>query len=315
MIEITPLTDRTSLIGGALAIRKRFEKDGYLFFRGVLDPDLVAWARGKYREALAAEDLIDLAVEAPIWTGSPPKTRRTCDALGTQVWHEIIKQPKLNAIMHDVFDGKPMWLPIVAHRSYLPTGPLTEGQDLFAGRHQDAFYNQGIEFALCWMPMMDIGLQSGTFAVLKGSHKRGNLHPLDVPLNSIDPADTPVGDWRASEYRVGDVLVFDRMTVHAGLPNPSDQIRMSLDIRVSPEWAPQPVIGEVQAVDGTDVTIRTEDGEDVTVHISDDTFIRDMDPYPRVPTSQLQRIAYPGAHVIAMAGTDLRASVLRRNFY
>jgi hypothetical protein len=51
------------------------------------------------------------------------------------------------------------------------------------------------------------------------------------------------------------------------------------------------------------------------VHVSDDTFIRDMNPRPRIPTSDLERIAFPGAHVMAMAREDGRATVMRRNFY
>lgn len=315
MIEVSPLTDSTSLIGDGPAIRERWEKDGYIFVRGILDPELVAWARGKYREALATEDLIDPAVEAPIWTGSEPKTRRPCDALGPQVWTEIVKQPRLNDVLREVFGGEPVWLPIAAHRAGFPTGPIEEGQDLYKQRHQDGFFNPGMQFAVCWMPLMDIGLQSGTFAVLSGSYKLGNLHRADVPRNSIDPAMTPVDDWRASEYHVGDALIFHYNTVHAALPNPSNEIRMSLDIRVVPDWAPQPVVGVVQAVNGTDVTIATEDKGSVTVHVSDDTFIREMDPYPRVPTSELQRMAYPGAHVIAMADADNNATALRRNWY
>ena len=99
------------------------------------------------------------------------------------------------------------------------------------------------------------------------------------------------------------------------LPNPSDEIRMSLDVRAIPAWAPQPVIGAVEAVDGTDVTIRTEEDELVTVHVIDETLIRDMNPWPRIPKSELQHIAYPGAHVMAMARKDRTVSVLRRNFY
>jgi hypothetical protein len=53
----------------------------------------------------------------------------------------------------------------------------------------------------------------------------------------------------------------------------------------------------------------------VTVHVTDDTLIRDMNPWPRIPLSELRKIAYPGAHVMAMAREDRTVSVLRRNFY
>ncbi|MEJ5979507.1 phytanoyl-CoA dioxygenase family protein [Novosphingobium sp. PS1R-30] len=315
MIDVAPLIDSTPLIGKPEALRARWEEDGVLFLRGVMDEDLIAWAREKYRGALAAEDLIDPAQEVPAWTGKQPKTRRPIDALGTPVWHEIVKQPELNAILRDVFDADPVWIPIAAHRNGMPSGPVIEGQDLFAGRHQDGFFNEGIQFAICWMPIRDVDMRSGSFAVAPGTHSRGVLH-----VESDDGYDIPAGviadnAWRAADYRVGDVLIFNYLTAHATLPNPSNEIRMSLDVRAIPAWAPQPVIGAVEKVEGGDVTIRTDAGDLRTVHVDDDTFIRDMNPRPRVPTSELERIAFPGAHVMAMAREDGRATVLRRNFY
>ncbi len=52
------------------------------------------------------------------------------------------------------------------------------------------------------------------------------------------------------------------------------------------------------------MTIRTEAGELVTVHITDDTLIRDMNPWPRIPRAEMHKIAYPGANVMAMARED-----------
>jgi hypothetical protein len=76
------------------------------------------------------------------------------------------------------------------------------------------------------------------------------------------------------------------------------------------------VIGTVEALDGYEVTIRTDDDDElVTVSVDDKTFIRDMNPHPPVPTSEVARIAYPGARVLAMVDADRRAKVLRRNRY
>lgn len=314
MINIEPLKDSTPLIGNGPGLRERWEEDGVLFLHDVMNPELIAWAREKYRAALAAEELIDITNEVPVWTGAEPKTRRPCDALGTEVWHEIVKQPELNDIMRSIFEADPVWIPIAAHRSGMPTGPVEEEEDIFAGRHQDGFFNEGMMFSICWMPIRDVDMNSGSFAVAPGYHKFGVLHSRQ-PQYAISPDKIPEEAWRSANFRVGDVLIFNYMTPHATLPNPSNEIRMSLDVRAIPAWAPQPVIGEVDKVDGTDVTIRTEKGELKVVHVNDDTFIRDMNPQPRVPTHELQKIAYPGAHVMAMARKDGTATVIRRNFY
>ena len=315
MLSVAPLTDSTPLIGNAEAIRRRYEEDGVLFFRGVMDPALLGWAQEKYREALVGEGLIDPALEAPKWTGKVTKTWRPCDAIGTTVWHEVVKQPALNAIMRDVFDADPVWIPIAAHRSGMPTGPVGPDQDIFAGRHQDGFYNEGMLFTICWMPIRDVQMDRGSFAVAPGTHKRGSLHDTAVKGNAIPRDAIADSAWRSANFKVGDVLVFNYLTAHTGLPNPSDEIRMSLDVRAIPAWAPQPVIGAVDKVDGSDVTIRTEAGELVTVRLTEETLIRDMNPWPRIPLSEVEKIAYPGAKVMAMARTDRTVTVLRRNFY
>ena len=313
MINVTPLTDCTPLLDNPDALRKRWEEEGVLFFRGLIDPELMGWAREKFRSALAAEGLIDLTNETPIWTGEAPKTRRPCDAIGTTVWHEIMKQPKLNQAVRGAFGSEPVWIPIVAHRSFLPTGPVAEGTDIFHARHQDGFTNEGVEFAICWMPIMDIDMNSGNFAVAPGTHARGLLH--EPGQSVIDPKLIDDDTWRAAEYRVGDVVMFNFFTAHAPLPNPSNLIRMSIDLRVIPGSAPQPIVGTVEAVDGTHVSIHTDSDEHVVVHVNDNTLIRDMHPYPRFPTSEVQKIAFPGARVLAMIGNDGNATVLRRNFY
>ncbi len=321
MFDIAHLTDSTHLIGDAKALRSVYEDEGVVFLRGVIDRELMAWAQEKYREALAAEELIDLANEAPVWTGKKTDTWRPCDAIGTTVWHEVVKLPILNQVMRDIFDSDPVWIPIAAHRSGLPTGPLKEGQDLFAGRHQDGFTNEGMLFTICWMPVRDVKMDSGSFAVAPGTHKRGVLHnrSTDGRSSTIPDGTIPNDAWRSADFRVGDVLIFNYNTAHAGLPNPSDEIRLSLDVRAIPAWAPQPVIGEVEKVaketGGADVTIRTEDQGLVTVHLSEETLIRDMNPWPRIPLAEVEKIAYPGAHVMAMARTDRSVTVLRRNFY
>jgi Phytanoyl-CoA dioxygenase (PhyH) len=315
MISVTRLADSTSLIGDSAVLRQRYNDDGVLYLRGVIDPQLMAWAQDKYRGALAAEGLIDPAVEAPLWTGKTTKSWRPCDVLGTSVWHEVVKQAPLNQIMRDIFDAPPVWIPIAAHRSAIPTGPVKDGEDIFAGRHQDGFYNEGMLFTICWMPVRNVNVDRGSFAVAPGTHKRGSLHDTRLKNNAIPAEAIPPEAWRSADFRVGDVLIFNYLTAHAALPNPSNEIRMSLDVRAIPAWAPQPVIGAVEKVAGTEVSIRTEQNALVTVSINDDTLIRDMNPWPRISIKDLQKIAYPGAHVMAMTRKDGTVSVLRRNFY
>jgi hypothetical protein len=313
-MEIGSLVDSTPLVGDDGALRARFAEDGYLLVRNVMDPQVIAWARGRYRDALAAEGLIDPAVEAPVWTGNEPKTRRPCDALGTEVWHKMVRQPQLVALLTSIFGEPPVWVPIAAHRSALPTGEPAPDQDLFEGRHQDGYFNEGMNLTICWIPLMDINRTRGGFAIAPRTHGRGWFHSSEEPYKI--PRDAFPGTlWRTIDFKVGDVLIFSDQIAHTGLPNPSNEIRMSLDVRAVPRSAPLPIVGIVNEVKGGQVSIHADSGDDVDVLIDDNTFIRDMDPRQRVPTAEVERIAFPGAHVIAMAGPDRKATVLRRNFY
>jgi hypothetical protein len=58
MIEVTPLTDSTELLGNPEALRQRWDEDGTLYFRGIVPCELMRWAEQNYREALAAEGLM-----------------------------------------------------------------------------------------------------------------------------------------------------------------------------------------------------------------------------------------------------------------
>ena len=86
MIDVAPLTDSTPLQGDDEALRQRWDDEGCLYFRGIMDPNLMAWAEQLYREELAKEGLIDLANEAPVLIAEPTNTWRPCDLIGTKFW-------------------------------------------------------------------------------------------------------------------------------------------------------------------------------------------------------------------------------------
>lgn len=311
-MDIAPLTDSNDIIDDSDALRARWDRDGVLYFSKVLDRSLVKWAEGKFRDALIGEDLIDPSREDLVWTGNAPKTRRPCDAIGTEVWHEYAKLPLLNRLMRIVLDDEPVWIPIVAHRNGMPTGPIQEGQDIFAARHQDSYFSGGMHYIVCWMPMRDAAMDEGSFAVAPGKHREGNFYDANHKMLTGAVADS---EWRSANFSAGDVLIFDYFTPHSSLPNPSNRIRISMDMRAIAASAPQPVTGIVESVEGTEVSIRTESGELTKVCVSDDTYIRDMHPTPRVPTAELDRIAFPGASVMATVTTKGEAVMFRRNFY
>ncbi|MCP4385386.1 MAG: phytanoyl-CoA dioxygenase family protein [Hyphomicrobiales bacterium] len=95
---------------------------------------------------------------------------------------------------------------------------------------------QGTErFYTAWIPLGDCGGDLGGLQVAAGSHANGvlPLHPamgaggMEVPGDYSD-------QWLANDMAAGDVLLFNALTVHAGRPNLSDRMRLSIDLRYQP---------------------------------------------------------------------------------
>lgn len=89
-----------------------------------------------------------------------------------------------------------------------------------------------------WFPLMDTDAENGCLTVVPGSH-RGELlthcpgykdRPgLQIPENLFN-----IGDSMPVPVKKGGALLLTKKTVHASLPNVSDRIRWSFDLRYQP---------------------------------------------------------------------------------
>ena len=86
-----------------------------------------------------------------------------------------------------------------------------------------------------WFPLLDAGIENGCLQVLPGTHKGGLLTPLPRrpgPLGVEIPERTLARDGsRAMPMKRGDILLLNQRTAHAALPNVSDEVRWSFDLR------------------------------------------------------------------------------------
>jgi hypothetical protein len=82
-----------------------------------------------------------------------------------------------------------------------------------------------------WIALMDIPRELGGLAVLRGSHTYVPAGGVEVEnaeellVRDDDP------NWVTTDYGSGDVLIFHCYTVHKGMPNKSDRVRLSVDNR------------------------------------------------------------------------------------
>ncbi len=84
--------------------------------------------------------------------------------------------------------------------------------------------------------------ENGCLLVAPASHKRGlalHCHNARASFSSQAIPDRRVSDARlALEMQAGDVLLLDKLTMHAFLANLSDEIRWSVDLRYNPIGQP-----------------------------------------------------------------------------
>jgi len=294
------------LTGDRQALEDRMEADGYLFFRGALPQAAVTRLRESVLQVLRSHGFVDDG-DAGTWTGKDvaPFGTHPPELHDLALWQGFVADAGVNAFFEGLFGEAVWWVPIAQYRFTAPT-PRGDAEP-FAGRHQDGFYNESIPFRTAWIPLVDIDEEVGGLALVPGWHRRGWLHDLsNPPIYPIAAGTIPADAWHRSDYHPGDVVVFDRHTPHVGLPNRSDRLRLSIDVRAMPASGPLPIVGKITAVGDGNLTVRREDGEELTLVVDENTYIR-VEKGRRIALSEL-KVGTPAL----VAHEDGRAIVVRK---
>lgn len=84
-----------------------------------------------------------------------------------------------------------------------------------------------------WIAITDATEENGCLCMIPGSHREGLApHCFEIPEKFRDKFVTPI------PMKAGSALFFHRLTKHSSLPNHSDDIRFSFDLRYSPIGMP-----------------------------------------------------------------------------
>lgn len=294
------------------ALREAWERDGYWFFRSVIDRDAVGQMRAVYIEVLAELGLIEQGDEQAVWTG------RNLDAVSGDYmmplraiaerapWQAFLQQRAVVEFFQALLDEPAVWLPMMEMRAVPPGKPALE--EVFV--HQDGFYYNGaLPILGVWFPLIDIPRDMGGLCILEGLHRGPFLHDTTCPPNyDIDWGKLPTDVWRSSEFGIGDVILFDQATPHCGLPNRSRQFRLSFDTRMVPASAQRPFVGTIvdHGVDHVTVDV----GGWTTIPITDATYIRNNYSGRRLPREEFPVSFSKGDRVI-VAVRDGMAALIR----
>lgn len=313
-VPMRDLTESNALLGDRAALDAAWDRDGYWFFRGVLDLGAVERLRDVFRRFLHGYGLVHADDPRATYTGaSLDGFPKRLDPLSERkVWKSFVREPAVHAFMRELLQDEPVWVPTVEYRA---TPPEPGRSSLDAAErvhfmHQDGFYNKGIPFRICWIPLVEIDERVGGLILGEGLHRGPLLHDSQQPpLYPIPPGVVPAERLRRATYRPGDLLMMHLDTPHSGLTNLSDRFRLSMDIRVLPKRINPLVIGVVRAASQDAVEIETEDGARGRYSVDAETYRRGLDG-KEVPHEQFAARFAPGCEVLAVV-KDGRVATIR----
>ncbi|QGQ94822.1 phytanoyl-CoA dioxygenase [Paenibacillus psychroresistens] len=244
------LEDSTSLLNDHSALRAKAKKDGFLFFRGLLQRESVMQLRHDILSIVNSHRLLDparpliegianlkainrYAAKTLAWNGVgvPMAIYKAIQKL--ESFHALAHDSKLLALYEIMFEK-----PVFVHPRNIGRVMLPHHSAKITPSHQDFLHIQGAENTwTCWTPLGDVPRELGGLALLKGSNNAGLLGVVNAPgagglesiLCGLDY------EWQTSDFQAGDLVTFHSHTVHKSTPNQiPNQIRMSCDFRYQP---------------------------------------------------------------------------------
>lgn len=245
--------DSTLLLGDGEALRERAERDGYLFFKGLLPRQPLLDLR---RDMLQVVDdygwldrqaeFMDGVIDKDAIDRVPADDMRTDIGVSGDAYRDVQKLEKLHALPHHpalvqmyrtLFNDD-----VLVHARHI-VRMMTPHHALTATPpHQDYIHVQGTPVTwTAWFPLSDCPMTMGNLTVLRGSHRQGVIEVEDAKgaggtAVQLCPGET---DWVSGDFELGDVLTFTSLTVHKALaPENRDRIRLSLDVRYQPMSEP-----------------------------------------------------------------------------
>jgi ectoine hydroxylase-related dioxygenase (phytanoyl-CoA dioxygenase family) len=244
-----PLRDSSSLRFDPEALRSRYQEDGYLYLRDVLDRDTVMEIRGAYFAAFAPGYLRGGTSPAEgIFSGQRPAQLPAHGVAGHPA-HAFVRSarfasfaadPRLEALAATVLGGPVRRLPRAIVRHFDRSRPMA------SRAHVDYSYldHGSDQLVTLWIPLGDCPRPTGGLMYLEGSH-RAERSTFDRLRTVTDrPGDTRAIShnlawvasqlgcrWLWADYHAGDVTVHSPHIVHASLDTTTDVMRLSADLR------------------------------------------------------------------------------------
>ena len=247
--ELLPMLDSAADLGHSALLREHIDEEGYLYFSRLLDPELVLRLKRDIVNLLREHFIIeDNYKEEPLWSGGPEPTEAEWMAVYERIaaldsFNDLAWCPAIVSVIEAICgESVRLWDQKLIRVIY----PNPDQQEAGGtGAHQDGDPKLGYQadvFYTAWVPLMDIDTSLGGLAISPKSHKQGILESGgESVVNFQRGKERPYGldpnvlPWATTDYKTGGAVIFPCRTVHRGLPNRSDRIRLSGDFRYEPK--------------------------------------------------------------------------------
>ena len=234
----------------------KLDRDGYLFFPGLIDTREIQAARNAVFKHLKDVDELEDPYEEGIFSHRSRRDELYNDrgefwemVSNGELLRKVSNGPTLQKIASKIFGSPAVGFDYLFLRA-VPRGRFTH-------LHCDSgFFTRFTKKVLtCWIAFSDITVDKGPLFVIEGSHKfmdiRKNFDNFDVVFNkeqkaSIDEDPVSFANKRnakllTTNFKPGDVLIFGMHTLHGAFENHAtdDRIRLTCDIRYQPISEPR----------------------------------------------------------------------------
>ena len=231
-----PFVDSSGIAGDGSELRRRMDRDGYLYVRGLLPRELLEelrlkWLRvleevGWVKEGAGAEGVANL--KAFCVEPERPYMEVMTRVLSIMEFQAIQHHPDLLAVVERLLGGRVLPHPRLIGRTIFP-----QKVEYTTPPHQDWVPIQGTaQTYTAWFPVSDLAGEMGGLQLSTGSH-RGGVYEFRPALGAggMEVTDKLEGDWVHNPVEQGDVLFFHSLMVHKGVANRSNRLRLSMDAR------------------------------------------------------------------------------------
>lgn len=230
-------TDSTDIADNGPALRERMSIDGYLFVRQLVPASVLTDLRRRCLAIIAEAGWlktatpIDAAITEPSAACADPDARSVAvleRLYRLESLHALNRHPALIGFFEGLCDAV-----VLAHPLVIPRNIFPDRDEFTTPSHQDFPHIQGTpETYTAWIPLGDCPIEHGGLTIAAGSHKAGvRDFRVSSGAGAMEVEDPLEGTWVSGDFAVGDVLIFHSMTVHRALPNRSDRLRQSIDMR------------------------------------------------------------------------------------